>query len=274
MKKFFKWFNKQNGYFKFGSVVTVLFLILMLVGFVWTPYNPNTMSAREKFQGPSFRHLFGTDNFGRDIFSRVMKGVTMTGFVAISTVAIGGGIGTVIGALTGYFGGIVDEVIMRVNDALNGFPSILLALVIIAICGPGKYNVILALGILFIPSFARIVRSEYVSLRNREFVKSASLMGAGNFRIIFLHILPNIVPTLVATVAIGFNNAVLAEAGLSYLGVGIQPPDASLGSLLSDAQSYMFTAPWYALLPGATIVLMCLGFSLFSEGIKAGVKRG
>ena len=192
----------------------------------------------------------------------------MTGLVAVSTVAIGGGIGTVIGAVTGYYGGIVDEVIMRINDALNGFPSILLALVIVSIAGPGKYNVIMALGILFIPSFARIVRSEYISLKERDFVKSARLMGAGNLRIIFRHIFPNVLPTLFVTITIGFNNAVLAEAGLSYLGIGIQPPDASLGSMLSDAQSFLFTAPWYAVMPGVTIVLFVLGFSLLAEGIR------
>ena len=217
---------------------------------------------------PSPSHIMGTDNFGRDIFSRVLKGISMTGLVAVSTVAIGGGIGTVIGAVTGYYGGIVDEVIMRINDALNGFPSILLALVIVSIAGPGKYNVIMALGILFIPSFARIVRSEYISLKERDFVKSARLMGAGNLRIIFRHIFPNVLPTLFVTITIGFNNAVLAEAGLSYLGIGIQPPDASLGSMLSDAQSFLFTAPWYAVMPGVTIVLFVLGFSLLAEGIR------
>ena len=142
-----------------------------------------------------------------------------------------------------------------------------------SIIGPGKYNVILALGILFIPSFARIVRSEYISLKERDFVKSARLMGAGNMRIIFRHIFPNIRSTLFVTATIGFNNAVLAEAGLSYLGIGIQPPDASLGSMLSDAQSYLFTAPWYAIMPGMTIVLFVLGFSLLAEGIRIEAER-
>lgn len=258
---------KKNIYFRVGLSITLFFALLMVVGLVYTPYDPNAMNSGAKFLPPSLAHLMGTDNFGRDIFSRVLKGISMTGLVAISTVAIGGTIGIVVGALTGYYGGIVDEIVMRVNDALNGFPSILLALVIVSIAGPGKYNVILALGILFIPSFARIVRSEYINFRNRDFVKSAGLMGAGDLRIIFLHIFPNILPTLLATVTIGFNNAVLAEAGLSYLGIGIQPPDASLGSMLSDAQSYLFSAPWYAIMPGMTIVLFVLGFSLLAEGI-------
>lgn len=260
--------NRRSIYLTAGVMITAVFAVLMLIGFIHTPYSPNAMNASEKFMAPSRSHIMGTDNFGRDIFSRVLKGISMTGLVAVSTVAIGGSIGTVIGAVTGYYGGIVDEVIMRINDALNGFPSILLALVIVSIAGPGKYNVIMALGILFIPSFARIVRSEYISLKERDFVKSARLMGAGNLRIIFRHIFPNVLPTLFVTITIGFNNAVLAEAGLSYLRIGIQPPDASLGSMLSDAQSFLFTAPWYAVMPGMTIVLFVLGFSLLAEGIR------
>lgn len=260
--------KRRSIYLTAGVVITAVFAVLMFIGFIHTPCSPNAMNASEKFMAPSPSHIMGTDNFGRDIFSRVLKGISMTGLVAVSTVAIGGGIGTVIGAVTGYYGGIVDEVIMRINDALNGFPSILLALVIVSIAGPGKYNVIMALGILFIPSFARIVRSEYISLKERDFVKSARLMGAGNLRIIFRHIFPNVLPTLFVTITIGFNNAVLAEAGLSYLGIGIQPPDASLGSMLSDAQSFLFTAPWYAVMPGMTIVLFVLGFSLLAEGIR------
>lgn len=260
--------KKKNMYIVTGGALTAAFVIFMFIGLIHTPYDPNAMNASEKFMSPCLKHIMGTDNFGRDIFSRVLKGISMTGLVAVSTVTIGGSIGTIIGAVTGYYGGIVDEIVMRINDALNGFPSILLALVIVSIAGPGKYNVIIALGILFIPSFARIVRSEYISLKERDFVKSAGLMGAGSLRIIFRHIFPNILPTLFVTVTIGFNNAVLAEAGLSYLGIGIQPPDASLGSMLSDAQSYLFTAPWYAVMPGMTIVLFVLGFSLLAEGIR------
>ena len=271
--RFMKKNKHTNAYFISGAAITVLFIILMLIGLIHTPYDPNAMNGAEKLSSPSFSHIMGTDNFGRDIFSRVLKGISMTGLVAVSTVAIGGSIGTITGAVTGYYGGLVDEIVMRINDALNGFPSILIALIIVSIIGPGKYNVILALGILFIPSFARIVRSEYISLKERDFVKSARLMGAGNMRIIFRHIFPNIRSTLFVTATIGFNNAVLAEAGLSYLGIGIQPPDASLGSMLSDAQSYLFTAPWYAIMPGMTIVLFVLGFSLLAEGIRIEAER-
>ena len=271
--RFMKKNKHTNAYFISGAAITVLFIILMLIGLIHTSYDPNAMNGAEKFSSPSFSHIMGTDNFGRDIFSRVLKGISMTGLVAVSTVAIGGSIGTITGAVTGYSSGLVDEIVMRMNDACNGFPSILISRIIVSIIGPGKYNVILALGILFIPSFARIVRSEYISLKERDFVKSARLMGAGNMRIIFRHIFPNIRSTLFVTATIGFNNAVLAEAGLSYLGIGIQPPDASLGSMLSYAQSYLFTAPWYAVMPGMTIVFFVLGFSLLAEGIRIEAER-
>ena len=177
--------------------------------------------------------------------------------------------GIVIGAISGYYGGRLDEILMRINDVMFAFPSVLLALVIISLFGSGTMVVTLALGIAFIPSFARIVRSEYKKQASLDYVQSAKLMGAKDIRVIFVHILPNILPVLVSSVMIGFNNAVLAEAGLSYLGIGVQPPEASLGRMLSEAQSYLFSAPWYALFPGLAIVFMVLGFSMLAEGISA-----
>ena len=186
----------------------------------------------------------------------------------IASLAIGGVIGTIIGCLTGYFGGVADLILMRVCDAITAFPSILLALVLVTIIGQGKYQIILILGILFIPSFARVVRGEVAKERTLNYVASARLMGASHLRIIFRHILPNTVQVLLPIVAIGFNNAVLAEASMSYLGVGVQPPDASLGRMLSEAQTYLGRAPWYALFVGLAIVLMILGLSLLTEGLQ------
>ncbi len=162
----------------------------------------------------------------------------------------------------------MDEIVMRITDAVNGFPSILLALVLISILGNGRQNVILALGIVFIPSYVRIVRSEFIRLRDADYICRARLMGVSRMRILFIHILPNIFSVFWVSVMIGFNNAILAESGMSYLGIGVQPPDASLGKMLSDAQGYLQNAPWYALAPGLTIVWVVLGFSLFSEGIR------
>ena len=224
-------FDLKNKTFRAGTVITLVMLLIITVGVFWTPYDPNAMDAAGKMAGPGLRHLFGTDNFGRDIFSRVVQGAGATFLIALCSVAIGLVVGLVIGGLTGWYGGWVDELLMRVNDSITAFPSLLLALVLIAIFNAGKYNIILALGILFV------------------------------------HIMPNILPVLLSTVAIGFNNAVLAEASMSYLGLGVQPPDPSLGRMLNEAQAYLVKAPWYALSTGLAIILLVLGFGLLSEGL-------
>lgn len=251
-----------------GIVITTVMLGLTLLGFFYTPYDPTEIQVENKLAGCSLEHIMGCDNFGRDIFSRVLQGLGNTFVIAVLTVFIGVLGGILLGAFTGYFGGWLDEVLMRANDVLFAFPSILLALVFVSIFGTGKYNVVLALGIAFIPSFARIVRSEFIKYKEMDYVKSARLAGAGHLRIMFVHILPNATTVLLSSVMIGFNNAVLAEAGMSYLGIGVQPPDASLGSMLSDAQSYLFSAPGYAFFPGLMIILLVLGFSLVADGIK------
>ncbi len=257
-----------NKYLAAGVIMTGIALTIGILGLFWTPYSTTAMSAAEKFAPPSIRHLFGTDNFGRDIFSRVMQGMGTTIGISTLVVLFSGAAGILLGAITGYFGGLLDEAVMRVTDAVNGFPSILLALVIISILGNGKHNVIISLGIVFIPSFVRIVRSEFIRLRDADYIRRARLMGVGRLRILFVHILPNIFSVFWVSVMIGFNNAILAESGMSYLGIGVQPPDASLGKMLSDAQGYLQSAPWYALAPGLAIVWIVLGFSLFSEGVR------
>ena len=258
----------RNHFLWMGSILTGIMLVLILVGYVWTPYETTGMSGADKFLAPCLAHPLGTDNFGRDILSRIMEGAGSTFFIALCVVLIGGIVGTIIGCLTGYFGGVPDLVLMRVCDAITAFPSILLALVLITIVGYGKYPIILILGILFIPSFARVVRGEVAKERNLNYVASARLMGAGHLRIIFRHILPNTIQVLLPIAAIGFNNAVLAEASMSYLGLGVQPPDASLGRMLSEAQTYLARAPWYALFVGLAIVVMILGLCLLTEGLQ------
>lgn len=260
--------KKFNYNLVFGLVLTVLMIAIALIGHFWTPYGPTDMDLVAKNAAPCAAHLFGTDNFGRDILSRIMNGMGTTCFVAVCTVMIGVVFGTIVGSITGFFGGWIDEIVMRVNDALLAFPSILLALIFISVLGPGRNNIILALGILFIPSFARIVRSEIIRYKEQEFVKSAEVMGASKLRIIFVHILPNSLVSMLTSATVGFNNAVLAEASMSYLGLGVQPPEPSLGLMLSDAQAYLKISPWCAIFPGLTIVLIILGFSLISEGLR------
>jgi peptide/nickel transport system permease protein len=226
-----------------------------------------------KFLPPSFAHLLGTDNFGRDIFSRVLAGAGTTFLIALCVVLIGCAAGILIGSLCGYYGGLPDLILTRICDSITAFPAFLLALVIVTVTGSGTYNIILALGILFIPSFARIVRGEFARCRELNYSKSAKLMGAGDFRLMFRHILPNTFPVLLSAVVIGFNNAVLSEASMSFLGIGVQPPQASLGSMLNDSQTYLKSAPWYALGAGGAIVLLILGFSLLGEGLQQRQRR-
>lgn len=251
-----------------GCIMTTVVIIIALVSLIATPYSPEAMETESKLAGISLQHIMGCDQFGRDIFSRVMVACRLTLEIACGTVLIGATIGTLIGAVTGYFGGMADEILMRVNDVIFAFPSILLALLIISLLGSGTKQITLALGIAFVPSYSRIVRGEFMRCREIEYVKSAKIAGAGHIRIMFVHILPNIFPVLLSSIMIGFNNAVLAEAGLSFLGIGVQPPQASLGRMLSEAQTYLFSNPTYVLGPGLILIIMILGFSLLAEEMK------
>lgn len=271
----FKNIPENKRYYRIiGCVLTAAVLILIIVGQVCPPYSPTEMNTADKFAGASLYHIFGTDNFGRDVFSRVIAGAGTTLLIAAGTVLIGLAGGIVIGSIAGYFGGPADEILMRINDTIYAFPSILLALIIVSLFGSGTVNLIWALGIAFIPSFTRLVRGEFLRCRQSDFVLRAKLEGAGALRIIFFEILPNTVPVLVSSALIGFNNAVLAEAGLSYLGIGVQPPAPSLGRMLSEAQGYLVKAPLYSLGPGLMIILMILGFSLLGEGLSTDSDAG
>ena len=260
--------KQKNTLLMVGSILAGFMVLLIVISFFWTPYNTTTMDAASKFSPPTLAHIMGCDSYGRDIFSRILEGAGTSFLIAVCVVAIGTVAGILIGALTGYFGGWADEILMRICDSITAFPAILLALVIVAVVGGSKVTITWILGLLFIPSFARIVRGEYAKAKELNYVKSARLMGASSFRIMFRHILPNTIPVLLAAVTIGFNNAVLAEASMSYLGIGVQPPDASLGRMLSEAQIYLKNAPWYVLFVGLTMVLLILGFSMLGEGLQ------
>ena len=257
--------QKVNYSLMIGYTLIFLVVLMAIVGLFYTPYPPNEMNGLMKNQPPSFSHLFGTDQFGRDIFSRVLEGASTSFFIAVSVVLIGAIVGGFLGAITAYYGGILDAVMMRVTDVLASFPSVLLAICFVAVIGTGTYNLILALGIVFIPSFIRVVRSEVLLQKELDYVKNAKLMQAGNLRILVLHILPNIRPVLMTSLLVGFQNAVLSEAGMSYLGLGVTQPDPSLGRMLSEAQGYLWNAPWYALAPGLTILALTLGLGLVSK---------
>lgn len=260
--------KKIDGDMFVGMLFSGLVVLLVLIGQFYTPYDPNEMNIEKRFSLPAGEYWLGTDNFGRDNLSRIMVGARHTLYVAVSTVVIGTVSGVILGLFAGFFGGFVDEVIMRLIDALTSFPNILLALVMVTVLNLGNYSVIIALGILFVPSFTRIVRSGALQYKDSEFVKSAEVFGASPVRIMFVHILPNVYPQLLSAVVIGLSNAILAESGMSYLGLGIQPPIPSWGRMLFEAQPFLFNAPWCALVPGLMIMLTVLGFNYLGEGIR------
>lgn len=260
--------KKWNWYLRLGAVITAVMVVFMLIGLFWTPCDPGLLSGADKLAAPSTQHPFGCDHLGRDVLSRTMDGSGTTLIIALSVLAIGFVFGLLIGALCGYFGGLADAVLMRLCDAVTAFPSILLAMVVIAITGSGTGNVIAVLGILFVPSFARLVRGEFIKYRDRDFVKAARLAGVSPLRIIFVHILPNTWPVLLSGLTIGFNNAVLSEASMSFLGIGVGPAEASLGRMLNEGQACLFNAPWCTLFPALVIVFLVLGVGMIGEGLR------
>ena len=273
----------RNKNFILGSCMVGLMVLIMVVGFFYMPYDPDVMDTEHELQFFSAAHPLGTDQFGRDILSRIMEGTRVSFLVGALTVVfgllVGGAVGRVAGfdggkAIAGYYGGKVDEVIMKLIDTQMAFPGVLLALMLIAVFGNSLQNLIFALGIMSIPRFARITRSGFIKYRDAEFIKAARSRGAGDGRIIFLHILPNIVPELIVTSSLGFAGAVMSEAGLSYLGLGIQPPTPSFGKMLSEAQAEILQAGWYVLVPAAAITLLVMGFNLIGDALQEVTQHG
>ena len=258
----------RNTNFAIGVVITSIIVLTALVSMVYTTYDPNRMNLSARFQAPNRAHWFGTDQYGRDIFSRVMKGSINSILVGLVTVSIGMGCGILLGSLAAFYKGWVDETIMRISDVLYGFPAVLSAILITSILGPGLINSMVAIGIFNIPIFARLTRSTSLAIWGRDYVTSAKAIGRSDAGIICNYILPNILSVLVVQGTVQFAMAILAEAGLSYLGLGTQPPHASWGRMLNEAQTFMGTSAWLALFPGGAIALAVLGFNLLGDGLR------
>lgn len=254
--------------FVVGVVITCIVAAMALLSFVWTPYDITRLVIDDKLQPPSALHWFGTDHFGRDILSMIMIGARNSIAVALVAVGIGMGIGVPLGAFAAARGGIADDVVMRLNDVVFAFPALLSAIMITAIFGPGAINAIIAIGIFNIPVFARVARAGALSLWPREFVLAARAAGKGKTLITVEHILPNIASQLLVQGTIQFALGILAEAGLSYVGLGAQPPMPSWGRMLFEAQTRMIVAPYLALFPGFAIVLTVLGLNLLGDGLS------
>ena len=259
---------KPDKQLVFG-VITGGFIVLMsLISLIWSPYDYNEINPSRRLISPNSSHLLGTDNFGRDIFSRIMAGGRNSLLLAVCTVTGAATAGCLLGLLAGYRGGITGEIIMRIIDTLSSFPGIVLALLLVAVMDNSQFSLFLALLVLFIPSYTRVMRTGAMQYKNAIFIQAEKILGAGFLRITFIHILPNLFPSLLSASVIGLSNAIMAESAMSYLGMGIQPPHPSWGRMLFESQSWFFSAPWYTLSVGIFIMLSVISFHLLGEGIR------
>jgi peptide/nickel transport system permease protein len=254
--------------FVIGFVITAIVALMAIVSFFWVPYDVTVLPVADRMKPPSATHLLGTDHFGRDILSMIMVGSRNSIAVALVAVGIGMGLGVPLGCWAAARGGWVDEVLMRFNDLVFAFPALLSAIMITAIFGPGAINAIIAIGIFNVPVFARVARAGALALWPREFILAARAAGKGPALITIEHILPNIATALLVQGTIQFALGVLAEAGLSYVGLGAQPPMPSWGRMLFDAQTRMMVAPYLAIFPGMAIVATVLGLNLLGDGLS------
>jgi len=245
--------------------------IVTVVGFcahLLAPYDPISQDLYSRLQPPSLGHIFGTDDFGRDVFSRIIHGSLISIRIGVVTVLAAAVIGTMLGLWSGYKGGWSDVIIMRFVDIMLAFPSILLAIAIVAITGPGINNVIFAVSVVLIPQFARIVRSSVLAIKVLPFVEAEEAMGAGKLRILIFAILPNCMTPLVVQSTLSMGTAILDAAGLSFLGLGAQPPMPEWGAMLAGGRSLIFEAPWIMTFPGLSIFILVLSFNLFGDGLR------
>jgi peptide/nickel transport system permease protein len=252
-----------------GAIITLVFVGVALLSFVWTPYSYAAQDIPHKLQGLSATHWFGTDPYGRDVFSQILVGARTS--LAVAFIAVG--IGVAVGVPRGLWvaaqrGNWRDEIIMRANDLVFAFPALLIAVLITAVFGPSATNAVIAIGIFNVPVFARLTRAAALSLWPRDFILAARVAGKGSTRISVEHILPNILNTLVVQITIQFSLGILAEAALAYVGLGAQPPIPSWGKMLADAQTLIALAPQLALIPGISIVLTVLGLNLMGDGLR------
>lgn len=252
----------------FGFCVLVVVFLMGIFGPAITPYDPNGMDFANRFAAPSLSHWMGTDDFGRDIFSRIILGARVSlqvGLVAVSVATI---LGTGLGLLAGYGRRVTDEVIMRAMDVLYSIPALLLAIAIVAALGKGINNAMIAIGLVYIPIFARIARAAVLGIRNEEFIIAARALGAGDLRILTWHVLPNVLSPIIVEITLSLAFAILAEAALSFFGLGTQPPDPSWGRMLAEGRDFFRQSGWMAFFPGLAILFTVMGFNFLGDGLR------
>ncbi|WP_028034712.1 ABC transporter permease [Chelativorans sp. J32] len=258
----------RNPSFVIGAAITLFIVGCAVLAPYVAPYGVEQMDMRNRFAGPSLEHLLGTDNFGRDLWSRMVFGARISLIIAVVSVGGAALIGTVVGLVSGYFGGWVDLVLGRITDIFLGFPAIILALAIVAVLGPGIMNVSLALIVVFWTEYARVVRGAALVLREQNYVQAARALGASPLRIIFREILPNALGPIIVLASLGLGTAIISESALSFLGFGLPPPAPTWGWTLSYGTRFMRDEPWLAIVSGAAIMITVLGFNLLGDGLR------
>lgn len=266
-KRFFRRFFR-HGLALTGSGIILVLAAVAVFGSWLAPYDPTGMNFAARFAPPSWAHPFGTDEFGRDVFSRVLFGASVSFKVAFVAVGISGSVGVTLGLVAGYVGRWIDEAIMRFMDVLFAFPAVLLAITVMAILGRGITNAMIAIAIVYIPIFARVTRGAVISVRGREYVTAARALGQGNTKIMWTHILPNSLGPIIVQTSLSLAFAILAEAALSFFGLGTQPPDPSWGRMLSEGRSFLQQAPWMGIFPGLAIMISVMGFNFLGDGLR------
>lgn len=259
---------RRNSLAMFGLVIVLVLIGTALFADVISIYNPNSMILENRLDPPSGTHLLGLDEFGRDILSRIIYGSRISLQVGIVVVSISALIGSLLGAISGYYGGKIDTIVMRVVDLLLAFPGLILAIAIMAAIGQSLFNIMFALGLLGWTRYARVVRGQTLSLREMEYVEAARAAGASSLRIIFSHILPNCLAPITVLATLGMASAIMAESALSFLGLGVSPPTPSWGSMLTLGRKYLRSAPHVAVFPGIAIMITVLGFNLLGDGLR------
>jgi peptide/nickel transport system permease protein len=251
-----------------GLAIVLVALLAAAVGPVLTPYDPASQELSRRLERPSVSHPFGLDELGRDILSRLLAGARISLLVGIAVVSVSSVVGMLLGSIAGYFGGLADDLISRVVDVLMAFPGILLAIALVAVLGPSLTNVVIALSVIGWVGYARLVRSQALRARELEFVQAARALGAGAPRIVLRHVLPTAFPAVVVQATLGMAGAIIAEAALSFLGLGVQPPTPSWGTMLDAGRSHLFDAPHLTLFPGLAIATLVLGFNFLGDGLR------
>ncbi|HAE42353.1 MAG TPA: diguanylate cyclase [Clostridiales bacterium] len=251
-----------------GGIIIIIFILVALVGPFLCTQDPLKIDVRNKYESPSREHWLGTDNLGRDTFTRLVYGARITLMVSFTGVMLGTIVGLTLGVISGYYGGKVDAIIMRITDILLAFPGLLLAIAIVAILGNGLFNTMLAIAFYSIPYIARIVRGTVISIRELEFIQACQVIGCSDFTIIFFHIIPNSMSQVIVNTTLNLGTAILTSASLSFLGLGVQPPNPEWGAMLSQAREVMRTTPIAAITPGIAITLAVMSFSLLGDGLR------